>query len=81
MGYTIRIVKIDRTMTKIRADILTRFTTEREEPLREQLTLRVSASMKKKIKGRENWQEFVRETLDKALAELEKEEEKNLKSA
>ncbi|MDJ0636764.1 MAG: hypothetical protein QNJ34_26530 [Xenococcaceae cyanobacterium MO_188.B29] len=45
------------------------FTTDRPEPLREKLQLRVSASMKEKIKSRENWQEFVRDAIAKALEE------------
>lgn len=45
------------------------FTTDRPEPLRENLQLRVSASMKEKIRSRENWQEFVRDAIAKALEE------------
>ena len=45
------------------------FTTDRPEPLREKLQLRVSASMKEKIRSRENWQEFVRDAIAKALEE------------
>ncbi len=51
------------------------FTTDRPEPLRESVHVRVSASMKKQLKEKENWQEFVREAIAKAL------EEENLKSA
>ncbi|BAU67555.1 hypothetical protein STA3757_49770 (plasmid) [Stanieria sp. NIES-3757] len=36
------------------------FTTDRNEPLRERLQIRVSASMKKELEARDNWQEFVR---------------------
>jgi hypothetical protein len=36
------------------------FTTERDEPLRERLQIRVPASMKKELEARDNWQEFVR---------------------
>ena len=45
------------------------FKTDRSEPLRENLQLRISASMKEKLKSRENWQEFVREAITKALEE------------
>lgn len=45
------------------------FKTNRPEPLRESLQLRVSASMKEKLKNRENWQEFVRNAIEKALEE------------
>ncbi len=43
------------------------FTTERSESCTAQLALRVPPSMKAKIKEKENWQEFVRQTLQKAL--------------
>jgi hypothetical protein len=43
------------------------FTTDRTEPLREKLQLRISEEMKKKLESRENWQEFVREAIAKAL--------------
>jgi hypothetical protein len=45
------------------------FKTERPEPLREKLQLRVSASMKEQLKSRENWQELVRDAIAKALEE------------
>ena len=45
------------------------FKTDRPEPLIEKLQLRVSASMKEKVKSRENWQEFVRDAIEKALEE------------
>lgn len=43
------------------------FKTDRAEPLREHLQLKVSASMKKKIYEKEHWQEFVRNAIAKAL--------------
>ncbi len=52
------------------------FKTERAEPLRESVNVRVPASMKKQLKEKENWQEFVRSAIAKAL-----DEENNLKSA
>lgn len=45
------------------------FKTDRPEPLIEKLQVRVSASMKEKVKSRENWQEFVRDAIEKALEE------------
>jgi hypothetical protein len=45
------------------------FTTDRPEPLREKLQLRVSASMKEQLESRENWQELVRDAIEKALEE------------
>ncbi len=56
------------------------FTTDRQEPLTSQLALKVSASMKRRLKEKENWQELVREAIAKALEEKEKEEE-NIQSA
>ncbi len=56
--------------------IATRFTTDRKEALTEQLNLRVSPSMKSKIKNTKNWQERVREAIAQIL-----EEEENIKSA
>ena len=47
------------------------FETDRPEPLRESLNVRVSASMKKRLKEEENWQEFVRNAIAKALEEKE----------
>ncbi len=46
------------------------YTTDREEPLREKLQLRIPLSMKQKLEAKDNWQEFVREAVQKAL-ELE----------
>ncbi|MDJ0594413.1 MAG: hypothetical protein QNJ72_31300 [Pleurocapsa sp. MO_226.B13] len=43
------------------------FKTEREEPCSEQVNLRVPLSLKNKLKQKKNWQEFVRQTLIKAL--------------
>ncbi|WP_181256761.1 hypothetical protein [Merismopedia glauca] len=37
--------------------------TEREEPLTESLSLRVTASMKSELQHLENWQELVREAI------------------
>jgi len=42
---------------------------EREEPLTEQVNLRVSKSMKEKIQKKENPPEFCREAIQKALDE------------
>ncbi|MEC4895822.1 MAG: hypothetical protein SAL07_25500 [Oscillatoria sp. PMC 1051.18] len=43
------------------------FKTDRSEPLRENLQLRISASMKEQLKSQENWQEFVREAIAEKL--------------
>lgn len=43
------------------------FKTDRIEPLREKLQLRVSASMKQQLTSRENWQEFVRQAIAEKL--------------
>ncbi len=45
----------------------TRFKTNRREPLTAKLSMRVSDSMLAEIKKRDNWQDFVRQTLQKAL--------------
>ncbi len=45
----------------------TRFKTNRTEPLTAKLSMRVSDSMLAEIKKRDNWQDFVRQTLQKAL--------------
>ena len=45
----------------------TRFQTNRREPLTAKLSMRVSDSMLAEIKKRDNWQDFVRQTLQKAL--------------
>ena len=47
-----------------------KFKTSRKEACTAQLNLRVPPSLIAKIKEQENWQEFVRQTLQKAL-ELE----------
>ena len=52
------------------------FTTDRPEPLLEKLQLRIPLSMKQEIYAQENWQEFVRQAIAKAL-----EEKEELKSA
>ena len=43
------------------------FKTDRAEPLLEKLQLRISASMKRQIQEKENWQEFVREAIAEKL--------------
>ncbi len=43
------------------------FTTEKEESCTAQMNVRVPPSLIAKIKQKENWQEFVRQTLQKAL--------------
>jgi hypothetical protein len=43
------------------------FKTDRLEPLTAKLSMRVTDSMLTKLKEKENWQEFVRETLANAL--------------
>ena len=54
----------------------TRFKTDRKESCVARLAVRVPPSMLEKLKKRENWHEFVRVAIAKAL-----EEEENLKSA
>lgn len=44
------------------------FTTDREEPLREKIQFRAPLSLKEKLYAKENWQEFVRQTLLEKLA-------------
>ena len=44
------------------------FQTEREEPLTENVSLRVSASMKSQLKKQKNWQELVRQAIAEKLA-------------
>lgn len=46
---------------------LTPFTTDKEESCTAQMNIRVPPSLIAKIKQKENWQEFVRQTLQKAL--------------
>ena len=52
------------------------FKTDRAEPLRERVQIRVPASMKEKLQEQENWQEFARNAIARAL-----EEQEELKSA
>ena len=46
------------------------FKTDREEPLRERLQLRVAASMKQKLQQHNNWQELVRQAISDKLQSL-----------
>ena len=50
-----------------RIENLRPFTTDREESCTAQMNVRVPPSLIAKIKQRENWQEFVRQTLTKAV--------------
>ena len=43
------------------------FTTDREESCTAQMNIRVPPSLIAKIKQKDNWQEFVRQTLKEAL--------------
>ena len=43
------------------------FKTDRDEPLRERLQIRVPTSMKNRLKELDNWQEFVREAIAEKL--------------
>jgi hypothetical protein len=43
------------------------FKTERNEPLRERLQIRVPASMKQQLKQLDDWQEFVRQAIAEKL--------------
>lgn len=43
------------------------FTTTRKEPLTENVSIRVSASMKSQLKKQENWQELVRQAIANVL--------------
>ena len=45
------------------------FKTDRDEPLREKVNLRVSKSMLEKLKEKENWHEFIRQAIARALEE------------
>jgi hypothetical protein len=47
------------------------FKTDREEPLRSKLTVRVTDSMMEKLKSLDDYPEFVRQAIAKALSELE----------
>ncbi|MDJ0713898.1 MAG: hypothetical protein QNJ54_06730 [Prochloraceae cyanobacterium] len=53
------------------------FKTDRDEPLRASLHIRLTPSIKSKLKTKENWQERVRD----AIAQIALEEEENIKSA
>ena len=65
-------IAIFKTMRKDdpRLKNLKPFTTDRPEPLLEKLQLRIPLSMKQKLEAKDNWQEFVRQAVQKAL-ELE----------
>jgi hypothetical protein len=43
------------------------FKTDRKEPLRERLQIRVPTSMKQQLQQQENWQEFVRQAIAEKL--------------
>ena len=43
------------------------FQTERDEPLTENVSLRISASMKSQLKQKKNWQEIVRQAIAEKL--------------
>lgn len=43
------------------------FKTDRDEPLRELLQIRVATSMKQQLKQQDNWQEFVRQAIAEKL--------------
>ena len=47
----------------------TRFTTERNEPLTDNMSIRMPPSVMKKLKKQENWREFVRQAIARALDE------------
>jgi hypothetical protein len=44
-----------------------RYQTDRDEPLRERLQIRVPASMKQKVQQQDDWQEFVRQAIAEKL--------------
>ena len=50
------------------------YTTDRPEPLLKSLHIRVSESMIQKVKSLPNWQEFVRQSIQKSLDEIEAQE-------
>ena len=50
-----------------RLENLKLFTTDREESCTAQMNVRVPPSLFAKIKQKKNWQEFVRQTLRKAI--------------
>ncbi len=43
------------------------FVSDREEPLRSRLQIRVPDSMKEQVQSKENWQEFVRQAIVEKL--------------
>ena len=43
------------------------FKTDRAEPLRERVQIRIPTSMKKQLQEQENWQEFVRQAIAEKL--------------
>jgi hypothetical protein len=43
------------------------FQTDRDEPLRERLQIRVPVSMKQQLAQQDNWQEFVRDAIAEKL--------------
>ncbi|MEC4818259.1 MAG: hypothetical protein SAK29_34050 [Scytonema sp. PMC 1069.18] len=47
------------------------FQTDRDEPLTERIAIRVSKSMAERIKAIDNYPDFCRQALQKALDELE----------
>jgi len=47
------------------------FTTSRDEPLVKQISLRLSESMHAKLKSIDNYPEFIRQAIAKALSDLE----------
>jgi hypothetical protein len=47
------------------------FSTDRQEPLTTQISIRVTASMAKKLKAQKNWQNLVREAISEKLQEIE----------
>ncbi|MGI2904447.1 hypothetical protein [Tolypothrix sp. VBCCA 56010] len=52
-------------------DNLQPFTTDRDVPLTETLTIRISKPMKQKLKSLDNYAELCRQAIAKALSELE----------
>lgn len=50
---------------------LIKLVTDRDEPLTETLTIRIGKPMKQKLKSLDNYAEFCRQAIAKALRELE----------
>ncbi|MBE9040711.1 hypothetical protein IQ235_07950 [Oscillatoriales cyanobacterium LEGE 11467] len=50
---------------------LTSYTTDRDEPLLAKLQLRVGESMMQRVKSIDEWQEFVRQAIQRALDEMD----------